>query len=1141
MTTEFPRNFGHFILLGELGSGANGVVYQARDLRLNRPVALKILRSRPLEQERGLRRFLTEAEAVATLEHPNIVPLYEVGEHEGQSFLSMKLLRGGSLAESIAGQHWSWDEIADVLAKVARALAHAHQRGVLHRDVKPGNVLLNEHREPSLADFGLAKLIDGCTDLTASQAILGTPAYMSPEVATEGPRAATTAADIYSLGAVAYEMLTGRPPFSGDSALAIIEQVKAGVFALPHRIKPAVPRDLELICLKCLQREPTLRYASAEDVAHDFERYLCREPILARDAALAERFGVWVRRHKVTAGFTAALALSLVVGFAATVWQWRRAEASLDSARVVNRQLTDNLARNQQALAEPVLESDQPNTGLQVLARLLLLDPSNQLARIRLESELLQQRIAWPLLPPLRHSSPVVMARFDPTGRLMLTVTKDDHVHLWDSHTGTELRSFPHRYAAGALLVSSGGKSLVTSPREDTVCFWSLPDGRALGSWTNLASPVTALSMSPVTPELAVADRAGHIQVREAPSGQLRRDTATPLPVATLRYDWTGRMLGIVGSNHCSLWRLDSSNTVPLPLAVEGSVTSLEFSRTRSRLLTVSGGRVQVWDAVTGERINEISASSPIRFASFSMDGQWVTAGNIANRARVYPVEATNNPGNGMPHRAPVNTARFAPHDRLIVTASDDGSARLWHPFGKTMVARPIWHQSPVLEACVNTDEKHMFTVCADGTVRIWSVPRIAEPAACWEAAEELHAAAVSQSGDCVAVAGSTRMSVFSRLSEVQPVFDCAAPIPARLLEFSPSDYWLALANTNGGIGLLAIQRRELPWIELTSPKTNLPMVSLRFSNDEILLAVATVKNLLVWTNLAQGTPPAACLDHCGGGVFAIAQDHQRVAVVEAPDAVRLYDGATLQPVSPPLKHPTTVTAICLSPDGKLLASGDNGFSMRLWQTASGTPCSPWLTVASPVTALAFSPDSRNLMVTAQDGSVRLWDAATGRASGVVLPHHEAVKAAVFSPDGRQIATSEYGVGIQLWDAATGLQLAPFHKTPAAASPHFTDSGRSLCIDSVWPGFDIWVLAGKEATEPQLLIAMTELLTGERVTLDGTRIELCNAEFSARIAQFQRAFGINGPASPFQEYRVGSPLPNGRSPNRLLRPRLREN
>ena len=317
----FPILFGPYVLLGELGRGGMGTVFQARHLALNRSVALKILRSDLTLRAAALQRLQMEAEAVAALSHPHIIPFYEAGECDGQFYLSMELVPGGNLAERLAEGPLAPAAAATMLARLAGAVEHAHQRGILHRDLKPANVLLDDLGEPFLADFGLAKLRDAALSLSGTQAVLGTPAYMAPEVADGGSKAATTAADLYSLGAIIYEMLAGRPPFVADTALATLRQADRGDLIPPRRVKPTVPRDLELICLKCLRREPAQRYGSAADLAEDCRRFLDGGVISARQPSLVDLLRFWLRRHRLAAGFAAALLGSLVLGLGASLTQ----------------------------------------------------------------------------------------------------------------------------------------------------------------------------------------------------------------------------------------------------------------------------------------------------------------------------------------------------------------------------------------------------------------------------------------------------------------------------------------------------------------------------------------------------------------------------------------------------------------------------------------------------------------------------------------------------------------------------------------------------------------------------------------------------------------------------------------------------
>jgi serine/threonine-protein kinase len=328
------RRLGQYELLGEIGRGGMGVVYRARHQALKRPVAIKMILAAGHAGVYERARFRVEAEAAARLQHPNIVQIHEVGEADGLPYCVLELVEGGSLADRLDGGPLPPREAARLVEALARAMQLAHSRNIVHRDLKPANVLLSADGTPKVTDFGLARQLDSDGGQTQTGVLLGTPDYMAPEQASGQARAAGPAADIHALGAVLYECLTGRPPFRGDTVADTLEQVRHREPVPPRALRPAVPRDLETICLKCLRKEPEKRYASAEALAEDLRRWQAGEPVAARPVGRAERTAKWVGRNPVGAGLVAVLAL-LVGGGAGWGWwaQQERQERAAEAAR----------------------------------------------------------------------------------------------------------------------------------------------------------------------------------------------------------------------------------------------------------------------------------------------------------------------------------------------------------------------------------------------------------------------------------------------------------------------------------------------------------------------------------------------------------------------------------------------------------------------------------------------------------------------------------------------------------------------------------------------------------------------------------------------------------------------------------------
>ena len=329
--SRIQMEFGDYQIIEEIGRGGEGVVYRARQKSLNRTVALKVIGLGKWSSTPHLKRFRHEAEAAASLEHPQIVPIYEIGERDGSCYFSMKFVEGGRLDEVAQTEPMSARRAAELLVKIARTVQFAHEHGILHRDIKPGNILLDKNGEPHLTDFGLARLIEQESTITNSFDVLGTPSYMAPEQAAGHTKELTAAADVYSLGAVFYQMLTGEPPFAGGTTYETIRLVLETEPRNPRTRSPKLDIDVATICLKCLEKNPANRYPTAKALAEDLERWLRHEPIQARRTGIFSRAGKWVRRNPAVTTLAAVIvALALVVG---TLW-WRTLSARLPQSGI---------------------------------------------------------------------------------------------------------------------------------------------------------------------------------------------------------------------------------------------------------------------------------------------------------------------------------------------------------------------------------------------------------------------------------------------------------------------------------------------------------------------------------------------------------------------------------------------------------------------------------------------------------------------------------------------------------------------------------------------------------------------------------------------------------------------------------------
>ncbi|WP_406700949.1 protein kinase [Singulisphaera sp. Ch08] len=1062
-----------FAIDAEIGRGGMGVVYRARQVLLNRTVALKMILGgdcSPLTTA----RFLAEGEAVARLHHPNIVQIHGLGNQGGLPYFILEYLEGGSLAARLDGRGWPPRDAARLIAVLALGVEEAHRQGVVHRDLKPSNILLAADDTPKLADFGLAKMLNFEPGLTRTEAILGTPSYMSPEQA-EGKQAEVgEAADIYALGAIFYELLTGRPPFRAATLLQTLESVRSDEPVSPSRLQRGLPRDAETICLKCLEKSPSRRYLSARALADDLNRFLARETIQARPSRLWERAARWCIRNPPLFALSTAFIAALAIGMSGVIWKWREAEAQRSKVVIAERatavQLKQAIAAKRDAEAAQQGAIRTRNDSQRLSAHLAL-NRALELSR----GDEIGPALLWM----------VESLRFAPDDDPTVATLIRRNLTAWSDRLHGLRQVFIHPESVTQVVVSPNGSAMLTGCHDGKARLWDLKTGKLLSTPWECGGSIDCVAFSPDGRSVVTGDT----------------------PAARLRDATTGVPFG-----H--------------PMMHPTRAFRAEFRRDGKQIVTTYRGEsYRIWDARTGAPVGPpVTSNNPdwlIFCATFSPDGQTIVTGmlnrnGLVKEAGVQRWEASN----GRPIGAPLPTAgavlamQFSPDGRRLLTACVDGNCQVRDATTLEPIAPPLHHPKLVEPAIFSPDGTTILTGCSDGLTRWWDVAtgcQLGEPLA--------HEAAVwglaFVPGGKFAVTGCSDKNAW--LWELAPDLHGtrpkpnAPPDPRRVnrVIYSP-DRRLVLTIDDNGLAVLTDIAMGQPVGDPMRVSAS-QRTTATFSPDGKRIAISSQAPesplALVWDVRGRllSTLPVG---RSGATSLSFSPDGKRLATLGPDHILGLWDAATGRPSTPLAQQGGEFNDVAFTPDGKtLVAAPAWGPTVHRWDVTTGARFPANFPFAPGTTQLAVSPDGKKFLTIATK-TVRLWDASTGKPIGIPIKPSNAPADAGFTDDRRTVCTVGTDGGIRLWDPETGIPRGPQMSHPGNVAVVDIGPDGSFLVSVGQDGtVQLWDVATSRPIGP--LLTPGSRVLNARIQPDGRSIAITSQDGTTHLIAIPEPTKVN--------------------------------
>jgi WD40 repeat protein/tRNA A-37 threonylcarbamoyl transferase component Bud32 len=978
----------HYELLKEVGRGGMGVVFKARHVRLNRIVALKMIRGGTLANAEELLRFEKEASAAAQLQHPNIVQLFEVSPHNEQPYLSMEFIGGTSLSERVTAGPLSGRRAALYLELTARAVHYAHGKGIVHRDLKPANVLLDENDQPKVTDFGLAKQLKSRSDQTRTGAILGTPSYMSPEQAS-GSKDIGPSSDVYSLGAILYEMITGKPPFCGETPLVTLNLVTEQEPLAPSVLNGAVDRDLETICLKCLEKRPQRRYESAESLADDLRRYLDGDPITARRVSIVGRGFKWVRRHPGWTVFSFLSVLSVAAMVAASwmvTYQQRELREQAEQAKSIAalrletmrhlfyqsemRQAQQTLRRADLDGVERILSDHwQPKVGQKDLRDW----------EWHFLKEQCQARLAFGL-----HAGQAVAVAYRPDGNVIASaggeVGKPGEIKLWDTRTGKLLQTLKgHNDVITSLAFHPDKPILATSSYDKTVKLWNLETNKEIVTLRGHEKTVNHVAFSPK------GDR-----------------------VASASHDMFVRV-----------WDFD-------------------------KYLTDPANSVRVFPS------NDAGHSGAVMAVAFHPGGKWLASGGKDRAIKLWDLTTGQVEKTLAGHQGEVNTLVFSADGKVLVSGGGQGNQRgealFWNTETGKLKVSHYGLSDRVASVSMSQDGK-VAAAGSDGIVRIWNHVASSEALSFRADLYALRGVAFAPDGLSLVSAGVTgRVSLWNSSGGLETL-TLAAAQSTETLAFHPRSPYLASAGARGEIHVWHLDHPDQPTL---LPRQPSGIFALAFSPDGHSLAFGGDDRVVRIVDFLNPNRPPILIKGHTARVHAIVfrPDGKMIATAGEDEKIRLHDPTDGKLIQVLEGHSNGILCLAFSPDGNWLASGSYDKTVRLWDLKDNGKANavlPGHTLV--VNSVTFSPDGGTLASASKDRTIRVWNVEKREQSYSLQGTPSGIQSIAFHPHGRRIVSVGDDRMIRLWDIVTRQEILEFEETGGALRQvAFSADGRSLAV-----------------------------------------------------------------------------------------------